>query len=478
MRALILLLLAASSAAITARAEIRLPKLVGDHMVLQRDLPIHVWGWADPGEAITISFNGESYQVTADESGDWEAILRKMKAGGPYEMVLEGTNRIALQDILIGDIWVCSGQSNMQWTVKNSNDSDEEIKNASYPEIRLFYVKRTTSAVPVDDVSGQWEVCSPETVPGFSAVGYFFGREIHKSEGVPIGLINTSWGGTVVETWISPEGLRGEETFGPRAASVKDLDKEAVTKPNSHPTLLYNAMIHPLLNFPIKGAIWYQGESNATRAYQYRDLFPRMIRDWRAKWQQGDFPFLFVQLANFRKPLEEPKPSDWAELREAQDMTLQLKNTGMASAIDIGEADDIHPRNKQEVGRRLALSARKLVYGDNVIASGPRYKSMKIKNGDVFITFSDTGKGLKSKDGAPGLEEFQLAGEDKQFHWAEAEIIGKNKVKVHAAGVDKPVAVRFAWQNNPSKLNLYNSEDLPANPFRTDQWPGMTAGNK
>lgn len=478
MRAILLFLSLVFGAGFTSSADVRLPKLVGDNMVLQRDLPIHVWGWADPGEVIEITFHNKSYQVTADDSGNWEASLKKMKAGGPYDMVLSGNNRIELKNILIGDVWICSGQSNMQWSVKQAMNPEEEIKNANYPKIRLFNVKRTTSNLPLEDVSGQWEECSPASIPGFSAVGYFFGREIHKSEGIPIGLINSSWGGTVVETWISTEGLRGEETFGPRAEGVKNLAAEDVAKPNSHPTLLYNAMIHPLLNFPIKGAIWYQGESNAGRAYQYRDLFPRMITDWRNKWNQGDFPFLFVQLANFRKPLDDPKPSDWAELREAQDMALELKNTGMASAIDIGVADDIHPRNKQEVGRRLALSARRMAYGENIIASGPRFKSMKIKGDEVYIKFSSTGDGLNIKDGATALGEFQIAEKDQQFQWAEAEIINKNTVKVHAAGLELPVAVRFGWQDNPSKLSLYNSEGLPANPFRTDQWPGITVDKK
>ncbi|QEC51645.1 sialate O-acetylesterase [Anseongella ginsenosidimutans] len=478
MRAILLFLSLIIGAGFSSRADIRLPKLVGDNMVLQRDLPIHVWGWADPGEKIEITFHGKSYQATADAAGNWEATLKKMKAGGPYEMVLSGNNRIELKNILVGDVWVCSGQSNMEWPVSQAMNPEEEIKNASYPKIRLFTVKKKTSGVPLDDVSGQWEECSPESVPGFSAVGYFFGREIHQSEGIPIGLINSSWGGTVVETWISKDGLQGEETFGPRAEAVKDLSAEEITQPNSQPTLLYNGMIHPLLNFPIKGAIWYQGESNAGRAYQYRDLFPRMILDWRNKWEQDDFPFLFVQLANFRKPLDEPKPSDWAELREAQDMTLAVKNTGMASAIDIGVADDIHPRNKQEVGRRLALSALSLTYGEKIVDSGPRFKSMKIKDGDVYIRFSSTGEGLKTKGGAKALGEFQLAGEDRQFHWAEAEIVNENTVKVHAEEVTQPVALRFAWQDNPSKLNLYNAEGLPANPFRTDEWPGITEGKK
>lgn len=451
-----------------------MPALVGSNMVLQRNMPIHVWGWADPGEKIEINFGEESYETTADGEGNWEASLKKMKAGGPYEMRLSGENTIELKNILIGDVWVCSGQSNMAWPVQKAINPEEEIKNAVYAQMRLFTVKKKTAATPLDDVTGKWEECSAATVPGFSAVGYFFGREIRKTENVPVGLINSSWGGTVVETWISENGLEGEKTFGKKAVEVKTLGAEAIAKPNDHPTLLYNAMIHPLLNFPIKGALWYQGESNAGRAYQYRDLFPRMITDWRTKWGQGDFPFLFVQLANFRKPLEEPAPSDWAELREAQDMTLKLKNTGMASAIDIGVADDIHPRNKQEVGRRLALAAREMVYGENVIASGPRFRSMKIKGNEVYIRFSHTGKGLKAKEGASGIEEFMLAGSDKQFHWAKAEIVNKNTIKVSAPGVDEPVAVRFAWQDNPSKLNLYNSADLPANPFRTDQWPGMT----
>lgn len=461
-----------------ADADIRLPKLVGSNMVLQRDLPIHIWGWADPGEKITITFNGKDYRATADAEGNWETTLKKMKAGGPYEMVLAGNNRITLENILIGDVWVCSGQSNMQWTVKQAANPEEEIKNADYPEIRLFTVKRTTAAQPVEDVSGQWAVCSPESVAEFSAVGYYFGRELNQTQRIPIGLISSNWGGTVVETWTSLEGLQGEETFGPRAAVVKDLHPDSIGHPNSHPTLLYNGMIHPLINFAIKGAIWYQGESNASRAYQYRDLFPRLITDWRRKWDQGDFPFLFVQLANFKKPLDQPAPSDWAELREAQDMTLRLKNTGMASAIDIGEAGDIHPKNKQEVGRRLALAARKLSYGDKVVASGPRYRSMQIKGNEIHIRFTDVGGGLKTKDGSKSLGEFQIAGKDRRFYWANAEIVDKQTVKVVAPEVSEPVAVRFAWQDNPAALNLYNAADLPANPFRTDNWPGLTFDKK
>lgn len=479
MRKILLCLLALAGAVELSLADISLPKLVGDNMVLQRGLPIHIWGWADPGERVEISFDGKTYETAADGSGKWKAVLPSMKAGGPYDMVLAAGNRIELKNILIGDVWVCSGQSNMAFSVQRAQDHENEIRNASHPQIRLFTVKRKTSQVPLDDVSGQWEVCSPETVPAFSAVGYYFGREIQRTQGVPVGLINSSWGGTEVETWISKEGLAGEETFEPVAAAVAELSDEQVVKPNNYPTLLFNGMVHPLLNFPIKGAIWYQGESNAPRAYQYRDLFPRMITDWRAKWGQGDFPFLFVQLANYKQPLQEPAPSDWAELREAQDMTLQLKNTAMASAIDIGMADDIHPTNKQEVGRRLALGARKMVYGEKKLpASGPRFRSVKIKGNAVYITFSETGDGLKTRDGSPQIMEFQIAGADRKFHWAKAELAGKKKVKVTSPEVDAPVAVRFAWQDNPSKLNLYNSAGLPANPFRTDQWPGVTVGKK
>lgn len=643
----------------SAFSQVSLPELFSDNMMFQREIPINIWGWAEKNERIEIQFNSTTYKTKADKNGEWMIELPEMKAGGPFELTVKGQNTITLSNILIGDIWVCSGQSNMEWSVSNSNNADEEVNSANFPRIRLLQVEKKISTVPLDNISeATWKECSPESVEGFSAVGYFFGRKLFKETDVPIGLIGSNWGGTVVETWISKEGLAGEPTFEKIAQDVGsiDLEKEmnkgqqnadawlksfksedagiengkyvwsnpdiedpswheihlpqtwesseindlknldgvvwfkkvvSLTKdqaesaammslgpiddsditwvngvkigetynkydekrkyvipegtletgenlivvrvedyqgggglfgdseqlfiktgvsgdisiagtwkykigmkpksgnpnsqfgPNSKPTLLYNGMIEPLINFPIKGAIWYQGESNTMRAYQYRDLFKRLINDWRNKWGIGDFPFLWVQLANFKAPVDQPGQSDWAELREAQDMALVLSKTGMASAIDIGEANDIHPRNKQEVGRRLALAALHMEYGKNdLVYSGPRYKSMKIENAEVYVEFNNVGEGLITKDKYGYLKGFTIAGKNKKFYWAKAEIVDQHMVKIYSDKVPNPVAVRYGWADNPDKVNLYNYEGLPTDPFRTDDWPGMTYGNK
>ncbi|MBR9999634.1 MAG: beta galactosidase jelly roll domain-containing protein [Cyclobacteriaceae bacterium] len=640
---------------IDVHADITLPHVFSSNMVLQRGMEIPVWGWADPGERVTVSLDDRKESVRTGRDGIWRVKLDPMEAGGPHEMLIRGKNEIRFNNILLGDVWICSGQSNMEWPVSRSNDAETEISQADYPEIRLFTVPNKISSKPLPDTDeAAWQLCTPENVPPFSAVGYFFGKELYSELNVPIGLINTTWGGTVAESWTSGETIANDPDLNERLAVLENLnipeaneklekefagwqeqlramdagysdgkfrwadpdadrqgwktmslpslwedqglrdvdgvvwfarnfdlpaetakqgieinlgpiddsdmvwingvlvgqifnhynwnrkysvDPEILKEgtnlvvvrvedyrggggiygeknqlyvksgnflksmagewhykigtdkipsdppqtafgPNSFPTLLYNAMIHPLIPFGIKGAIWYQGESNASRAYQYRRIFSQLIEDWRGQWGQGDFPFLFVQLANFMEPKAAPSASEWAELREAQTMTLSLTNTGMASAIDIGEADDIHPRNKQEVARRLALSALKVAYDQDVVSAGPMYKSMRVEGDKVYIDFEFTGSGLKVRDPYGYLKGFTIAGADREFYWARAELVDENTVVVYSDEVKQPVAVRYGWADNPHDLNLYNAEELPANPFRTDDWPGVTAGKK
>jgi len=312
-------------------------------------------------------------------------------------------------------------------------------------------------------------------VGDFSAVGYFFGRNLYENLKVPIGLIHTSWGGTVAETWTSPETIAKDPDFSEMLGKLKNVDMNATkVGPNAYPTLLYNGMINPLVPYGIKGAIWYQGESNASRAQQYKQVFPNMINDWRAKWKQGNFPFLFVQLANFKKPVTEPSESDWAELREAQTQTLQLENTGMANSIDVGDANDIHPKDKQTVGYRLSLAARKVAYGQTLVYTGPTYKKMEVNKNSIYITFDNIGTGLKVNDRYGYINGFTIASKDGDFKWAKATVINENTVMVTSEDVQNPAAVRYGWADNPDDLNLYNVEGLPANPFRTDSRPGKT----
>ncbi len=495
-------------------ADIELPAIIGDNMVLQAGEPVGLWGWADPGEKVSVdvSWHTMTWAVTADEQGKWKFKVTAPEAGGPHEITLKGKNEVKVSNILAGEVWVCSGQSNMQWPVSAANNAPEEIAAADYPKMRLFSVKREVADEPQADCEGQWVECSPETVPNFTAVGYFFGRELHKELKVPVGLIHTSWGGTPAEAWTSEGFLKSNDEFTPileryknavdnwdsimaeHEQKVQEWEKKAAAAraegkkapggrprrpygpghPHS-PSGLFNAMIAPIIPYGIQGAIWYQGESNAGRAYQYRELFPAMINSWRSHWAQGDFPFLFVQLANFMQAEDEPGDSAWAELREAQTMALNLKNTGMAVIIDIGEADDIHPRNKQDVGKRLALWALNKTYGRNVVYSGPLYKSMEVEGNKVILQFTNIDGGLVAKGGEP-LKGFAIAGEDKKFVWADARI-EDNKVVVSSEKVSEPVAVRYAWADNPV-CNLYNEAGLPASPFRTDQWPGVTQGKK
>lgn len=648
-------------------ADVRLAPLFTDHMVLQRDMKIPVWGWAAPGDTIKVTLAHRNTTAKADQDGKWMARLAPLPAGGPHTLTVTGKNTITLNDVLVGDVWLASGQSNMWWPLKQGDwgvaNRDAEIAAANYPQMRFVAIPPVTSFTPKDHVeTAGWLVCSPETAPGFSGVAYFFARDMHQATGVPVGMIQSSWGGTICEAWASEEALRELPDFkakldqmdvdapnipkaeadynaalakwngdlanhdkghqdgnpiwaapqidlrewrtaqlpgvwekagyedldgfmwyrkvvevpaawagkdltlslgiindmdrtwfngelvgkneGPQSATVfrnysvpgsavvaganviavrvydmanvggicgnvddlyltlagaPDAQKISLAgewhnRPSAYlrdippqptapllregdpnvPGVLFNAMINPLVPYGLKGAIWYQGESNAGRAFQYRALFPAMIADWRAQWDQGDFPFLFVQLANFMPVTPEPGPSAWAELREAQRMTLQTPKTGMATIIDIGEADDIHPQNKQDVGRRLALWARHYD-GEKLVHSGPLYLGHSIEGNSIRIRFNHIGGGLKTPDGTP-LKGFAIAGADKKFVWAEARI-DEDTVVVSSASVPNPQAVRYAWADNPV-CNLYNEEGLPASPFRTDTWPGITDGNK
>jgi len=480
-------------------ADVKLPAVIGDHMVLQQGVPVPIWGTADPGEEVTVSLNGQKKTATAGADGRWIVRFEPLKADdGPVEMMVAGKNRITVSDILVGEVWVCSGQSNMQWPVRLSKEAQKEMQAADYPRIRLFEVPRKVAARPQTDTQARWEACNPKTVPEFSAVGYFFGRDLHKELKVPVGLIHTSWGGTPAESWTELSVMQADPDFRPildrwqqgvekyttdlsawkeAAEKAKAESKPAPAAPGDpeanpwKPAGLYNAMITPLTPFAIRGAIWYQGESNAGRAYQYRRLLPAMIKSWRDAWGQ-DFAFLVVSLANFMKTQDQPGESAWAELREAQAMTAAQPHNGLAIIIDAGDAADIHPKDKQTVGRRLMLQALEVSYGKDVAAAGPTYDSMRADGGKVRIKFKNADGGLVAKGSVP--TGFAVAGEDRKWHWAHAEIEG-DSVIVWSPQVATPVAVRYAWADNPV-CNLYNGADLPAAPFRTDDWPGVTQG--
>lgn len=648
-----ILFLALVVALSSSYANVKLPVVFGDSMVLQRDQPVMVWGWANAGEKVTVKFHAQNKSTTADASGKWKLQLDPEKAGGPYTLTVAGANTITLKDILVGEVWVCSGQSNMEMAVKHCDSAELEIKSASFPQIRHLAVQKDMSGTPKDDLAfnARWQAATPGNVADFTAVGYFFAREIHRRLGVPVGLIHSSWGGTVVETWTSKEGFGSDDYFNaiaslpsldidsavnakkavfasmvqklqgrlPQASAVaawknetyndnswpkmqlpaawetqqlKNFDgavwfrrsvnipaadagkpamlglgflddsdstyvngklvgtarNQAQTKrlynipagvlkaginniaikvedywgsggvtgekndlylqvqnggkqalagdwnfqvesvaensvavsPNNYPSLLFNAMINPIIPFTMRGVLWYQGESNADRAYEYRRSFPLMINDWRRHWNQGDFPFYFVQLSSFNwaNGNDSNTGSRWGELREAQSMTLSLPNTGMAVTTDIGNRTDIHPHNKQDVGKRLAAVALHNTYQLPVVYAGPTYETMEVEGNKVTILFSQTHTGLMTKEDKYGyIKGFEIAGADKKFYFARAVMEG-HRVVVSADSVKQPVAVRYAWADDAGEANLYNKEGFPAVPFRTDQWKGTTEEKK
>ncbi len=477
-------------------AEVKLPALFSDHMLLQQEMPARIWGTADPGEMVTVAIGSEQHQAKARPDGKWHVDLNPMRPGPAFEIVISGTNKIVIKDVLAGEVWIGSGQSNMEFGMAHVANAEQEIAKADFPQIRLFTVKRAVADMPKDDVQGEWQVCTPENIKNFSAVMYFFGKELHATRHAPLGLIHSSWGGTPAESWTEfsamesdpalqnillewratlaarPERMQAYESrlaqWNELADKAKAEGKQAPNKPapppgpghQNTPAGLYNAMIAPLTPYAIRGVIWYQGESNANpgHAYQYRRLFAAMIESWRNAWAQGSFPFYFVQLANFRA-----NPS-WPVLRESQTATLELRNTGMAVAIDVGNPTDIHPTNKQDVGHRLALAARALTYGEKIVYSGPMFRRMTSDGAKARLWFDSTGAGLVAKGGK--LAGFEIAGPDRQFVPAAAQI-EHDTVVVSAPQITQPEAVRYAWADNP-EVSLYNVEGLPASPFRTD----------
>lgn len=485
-------------AALSVHAEVRLPALFTDNMVIQQNTAAPIWGWAADGEEITIEINGKTVKATGKD-GKFKAKLPKLKANSqPTTLTVKGNNTITLSNVLVGEVWIASGQSNMEWPLRAAYQSTNAIQNAANPNIRLFTVPKNKQLKPVDDVKGQWVECNPQTVPNFSAVAYFFGRDLQKALNVPVGIIHTSWGGSPAEVWMSEDVLHDnpeykrdvldlyesqsathknalaawEKEKAAAAKENKEFKKQRPNGPGWRPTELYNGMIAPLIPFAIKGAIWYQGESNAGRHKQYRTLFPDMIKNWRRDWGQGDFTFLAVQLAPFdpghtmEQILGAPSAnSNWAALREAQNHAGDvLPKYGVAVITDVGEQKDIHPTKKEPVGARLALLAEKIAYGKKVVASGPTFKSMKVDGNEAVLTFDNVGSGLVANGGE--LKGFSIAGEDGNFVWANAKIDGK-KVLVSSPSVSKPTAVRYGWADFPV-VNLENKEGLPASPFRTD----------
>jgi len=476
-----------------ASADVRLPALISEGMVLQRNAPLRFWGWAEEGETVTVEFLGQKRSVRAT-GGTWEVTLKPVTtAGGPFRLVIAGKNRIEFTDILVGEVWLLSGQSNMEWPLRGSFQPEDAIAKSANPNLRLFMVRNTRSDEPLNDVAVQqpWGAASPETTAGFSAVGYYFGRALQAKLGVPIGLISADWGGTPAEAWTPEPRLRSEASLNViidnYAAATPAYDerlktwqeasdkakREGTTVPNRpnrwRYSELYNAMIAPLTRFPIKGVLWYQGESNTSRAMQYRELFPAMIDAWRTAWDIQDFPFLLVQLAPFQGSGADKL--EYAELREAQYLATQrLNNVGMVVITDVGDEKDIHPTKKQPVGERLALQARKLAYGErDLVAVGPTLRQVSFEGATAVLTFDNVGSGLVSGPEVAGgkLVGFTLAGDDGVFAVADAVIEGTDRVIVRAATVARSRAVRYGFLNFPV-VNLWNREGLPATPFRTD----------
>ena len=510
------LLIAASLCVQIANADVSLNNMFGDHMVLQQGIRNKVWGTAKPDEKVTVSFGTQKHTTTAKGDGTWHIFLDPvLEYGGPHTLTVTGENTLHFNDVLIGEVWICSGQSNMQWSVKQANDSDLEKASAQYPDIRLISVPQVGTQEPQWNFEGAWHVCSPDNVGDFSAVGYFFGRQLHQTLGVPVGLIDNAWGGSAADAWVKRDKIASHPTLNAihnrwveteknmpaliaahekrmeahtvavaKAKAEKKRPPRAPRSPesqmsgNQRPGNIHSGVLTPSIGFGIRGAIWYQGESNASRAYQYRELFPFMIKSWREEWGLGDFPFYWVQLADFRSEKSEPAESDWAELREAQTMTMKaLPNTGEAVIIDIGEGKDIHPRNKQDVAKRLARWALAETYErQDIFCRSPIYKQMEKQGAKVILSFDNVENGWRPFDVNEPLG-FTIAGDDHVFHSATARILGDGRIEVSSPNVTAPVAVRYAWADNPI-CNMYSGVGLPLTPFRTDDFLGVTVDNK
>ncbi|MDG1138790.1 MAG: sialate O-acetylesterase [Opitutales bacterium] len=501
-----------------ATGEIRTPAVIGNHMVLQQNHPNPIWGWDKPGQSIEVTISGQNHKAVANSKGYWRVVLSPMKSSNsPKEMIIQGSADLKYKNILVGEVWLCSGQSNMGWGLGQADDSDLESMSAKLPNLRLISVPQLGTQKPQDDFIGKWEQTTPESVINFSAIGYLFGRRLHQVLDVPVGLIDNAWGGSACEAWIPRHRLNQLAVAKPyletwrkteaefdfeklQVAYEKNMKawkakasvrKEGIAlkrKPRAprnqltgqhRPANLYNGMLNPIIGYGIKGAIWYQGESNTGRGHAYREVFPLMIQSWRDAWQQGDFPFYWVQLADYMNEAPEPSTEQtWPELREAQTFTLnKLKNVGEAVIIDVGEGRNIHPRNKQIVANRLVRSALAKDYGREIPHQSPRYQSMEIKGNKIILTFDHVGEGLYCFD-IPEAKGFAICGEDQDFVWAKAKLLGRGKVEVWAQSIKKPIAVRYGWADNPV-CNLYRrdgSVTLPMTPFRTDDFAMITFG--
>ncbi len=480
--ALVIALVASACPTNWARADVELASIFGDSMVLQCDMPTPVWGWAKPSESVKVEFGDQVKSTAADSEGRWMVKLDAQSANAKgRKLTVTGENKITLNDVLVGEVWICSGQSNMEWSLSRSLNAKQEVENANHPLIRLFNVPgHTTSPITKDKCPGEWKTCSPGTVGGFSAVGYFFGRRLQKElKDVPVGLVGSNWGGTRIEPWISLDGFRSVPELKSMADEVAARTADSKVK-HGQPSAIFNAMVHPLAPFAMRGGIWYQGESNGNEGESYYHKKHALVKGWR-KLFNPDLAFYWVQLADFRAPTDDPQGGDgWAKLREAQRNALDIRHTGMAVITDIGEEKDIHPRNKQDVGWRLAQWALHQTYGKkDLVPAGPLYSGHKVDDDSIRLQFDHVGSGLivGKKDGlkpttavANGvLQRFAIAGADKKWHWANAVIDG-DEVVVKSSEVAKPVAVRYGYTMNPKGANLYNREGIPASPFRTDDW--------
>ena len=474
-----------------------MPNIFGNHMVLQRDHLNPIWGTANAGERITVQIDGQSHSTDAGLDGRWKVTLRSMPASGPHVLIVSADNTLRFEDVMVGEVWVCSGQSNMQWALSNSDGGDLEIPLADEPMIRMISIPQVGSQDPQDNFIGQWEHCSPRVAAEFSAVGYHFGQRLKQALGVTIGLIDNAWGGSAAEAWVPRGVLEADghsdaylEEWDAKITAYTDAEhakKVAIFEqwktdgrkgpapwPNDirtgqhRPANLYNGVLHPIIGYGIRGVIWYQGETNASRAAAYNHLFPLMIKTWREHWNQGDFPFYWAQLADFTNERPESQQNSWwAEIREAQTNALSLPNTGQAVIIDIGEGRDIHPRNKRTVGDRLARNALAKDYGFNIASESPRYASLEIQDEGIAVTFDHVSHGGLYAFDVPVVKGFDIAGADGFFRRAEARIEGNNQVLVSHPEIAQPVAVRYGWAENPV-LNLFDRNGLPVTPFRTD----------
>jgi sialate O-acetylesterase len=517
MKTLLLLILLVLATPLLVQADVVLPDVLSSGMVLQRDQKVPIWGKADPGESVTVKFGSQTKRTTAGKDGKWIVHLSPSHANAtPAKLTVEGKNKLELNDILVGEVWLVAGQSNMQRLLSETANGEAAIAAANHPLIRLFNVSRQVAFKHAKPPLAVWAACTSDSVKQFSAAGYYFAVELQKELKVPIGVINSSYGGSQAEAWTPVEYLLASPDLKPTVDRTKIWDEErsrvkveydeAIKKwredadkakaagatPQPSPAVpdalreyriassIYDGMIAPLIPFYIRGAFWYQGESNEARAQQYELLLPVMIKAWRERWSEGDFPFGIIQLPNYRQPQAEPVDEAWSHIREAQRRTsMVVPDTGLIVTIDIGEARDIHPKNKLDVGKRMAYWALTDVYKKHSVVSGPSFRNamLSASGAEMLVFFDDAGSGLKTRDGGkPG--EFAIAGANKKWYWAEAEIVSRNQVKVWSPSVPKPVAVRYAFNNNPKNPNLTNNGGLPASPFRSDNWPGPTDGKR